>query len=156
MNVLFITKVKILVLIEWSYMPPPPIVLTIEPRMLSIFWARSPISFKHMSFWCPFFLDILLRSTYHSNTGIHIIAMLRLGTSTITWKGAPMCGLKNTVISVPVPADNILQCVIIFGGVFMHLSICRICAFYFLWWSYVDLSILRPSHGTGLIGNDSM
>ena len=34
-----------------------------------------------------------------------------------------MCGLKKTVISVPVPADIMLQCVLIFGGVFMHLSV---------------------------------
>ena len=29
--------------------PPPPIVMTIESRMIVEFWARSPISFEHMS-----------------------------------------------------------------------------------------------------------
>jgi hypothetical protein len=37
---------------------PHPIVLTIESRMVSIFWACSPISFKHI-----FFLVPILRST---------------------------------------------------------------------------------------------
>ena len=38
--------------------PPPPqqqiITLTIEPRMIIIFWAHIPISFQHVSFLCPF------------------------------------------------------------------------------------------------------
>ena len=29
----------------------PPIILTIEPRMVIIFWAYNPVSFKHISFW---------------------------------------------------------------------------------------------------------
>ena len=48
--------------------------LTIESRMVSRFWARSAISLKHISFWCPF-LDLHL-SMYHSNVGVQIIAML--------------------------------------------------------------------------------
>ena len=32
-------------------MDPPPIISTIEPRMVIIFWAYNPISFKNMSFW---------------------------------------------------------------------------------------------------------
>ena len=53
---------------SWVVIYVPPNMLTIDPRMLSIFWARGPNSIKHMSFSCPF-LDILLRSTYHSNRG---------------------------------------------------------------------------------------
>ena len=53
MNILFIIKVNILMLIKWSYRSPN-IMLTIEPRIVSIFWACGPISFRHMmSFWCP-------------------------------------------------------------------------------------------------------
>ena len=37
--------------------------------------------------------------------------------------GAYVWVKENSVVSVPVPADNMLQCVIIFGGVFMHLSV---------------------------------
>ena len=53
MNILFIIKVNILVLIEWSYRSPK-IMLTTEPRMVSIYWAHRPICFEHMSFWCSF------------------------------------------------------------------------------------------------------
>ena len=52
MNILFIIKVKILVLVKWSYRSLS-ITLTIEPRMVSVFWCRSPISFKHMFVWNP-------------------------------------------------------------------------------------------------------
>ena len=55
--------------------------LTIELRMVSTFWARTPISFKHKSFWCPF-VDPLL-TPYHQNIGVQIIAKLELGTSTL-------------------------------------------------------------------------
>ena len=34
-----------------------PIMLTIEPRMVIIFWACSPISFEGMYFWYPFLGD---------------------------------------------------------------------------------------------------
>ena len=54
MNILIIVKVKIFIDIKWSYSPPPPIMLTNEPRMVNIFWARNPIFLQHMSLWCPF------------------------------------------------------------------------------------------------------
>jgi hypothetical protein len=52
-NICFIIKVKILMLIKWSYTSPPTkkkIMLNIEPRIVSIFWACSPIYLKHLSF----------------------------------------------------------------------------------------------------------
>ena len=55
--------------------------LTIELRMVSTFWARTPISFKHKSFWCPF-VDPHL-TPYHQNIGVQIIAKLELGMSTL-------------------------------------------------------------------------
>jgi hypothetical protein len=56
--------------------------LTTELRIISIFWACSPISFKHMIyFWCQF-LDPHL-TTYNSNVGVQIIVVLEWGTSTL-------------------------------------------------------------------------
>ena len=43
------------------------------------FWARSPISFEHMSLCYPI-LDPHL-TTYQSNKGVQLIAMLTLHTS---------------------------------------------------------------------------
>ena len=55
-----------------------PIMLTIEPRMSRMFWARNSISFKHKSFWCQ--LDPHL-TTYHSNRGVQINVVFNLDTS---------------------------------------------------------------------------
>ena len=44
--------------------------LTIELRLFSIFWARGPISFKHMS-WYPFFEPH--ETTHHSNIGVRLL-----------------------------------------------------------------------------------
>ena len=57
--------------------------LTIELRMISILCARSPIYFKHVSFWWQF-LDLHL-TTYHSNIGVQIIFVFNLGVSTLTY-----------------------------------------------------------------------
>ena len=46
-----------------------PIILNIEPKMVSKFWALSPISSKHMSLWFNFFLDPHL-ATHDSNIGL--------------------------------------------------------------------------------------
>ena len=66
----------------WSLMviQDPSIMLTTEHRKINIFWARTSISFKHISFWC-LFLDPHLPS-YHSNIGVQILAMFDLGTPT--------------------------------------------------------------------------
>ena len=80
MNISFIIKVKILVLIKLLYIPPE-IMLTIEPRTVSIIWARSSISSAHIFFLCPFLGQHPI--THHSNIGVQIIAMLDLGTSTV-------------------------------------------------------------------------
>ena len=55
-----------------DHIDPSQLMLTIEPRMVSIFWARSPISLEHISFWCPF-LDTHL-TIYYSNIFVQIIA----------------------------------------------------------------------------------
>ena len=60
----------------------PIIMLTMEPRMVNTFEACRPISLKHMMpFWCPF-LDPHL-TTYHSNIGFQVIAMLDKHLSTL-------------------------------------------------------------------------
>ena len=80
MSISFSIKLKILVLIRSSCRSPESCWIR-NPRKLSIFWVRSPISSKHMSFWFPFFDPHL--TTHHSNIGVQIIAMLELGTSTL-------------------------------------------------------------------------
>ena len=59
----------------------PPVIVTIEFRIVSIYWARSPISFKHIAFWC-LSLDPY-SSTYRSDTGVQIVAVLESGMSTL-------------------------------------------------------------------------
>ena len=67
MNILFIIKVKVFVPIKWSYGSPQSC-LTIEPRMVIIFGACSPTSFKHMSCWYMFLEPY--ESTYQSNLDV--------------------------------------------------------------------------------------
>ena len=69
MKILIIIKVKILVLIKWSYMSPNQ--LTIESRMIIICRTSTPISFEHISFWCRFLNPHL--TTYHSNKHIYLM-----------------------------------------------------------------------------------
>ena len=45
--------------------------LIIEPKMVIIFLAHSPLSFKHVSFWYSFLEPH--QTTYHSNIDIRII-----------------------------------------------------------------------------------
>ena len=53
----------------------------IEPKMVNIFWACNPISFKHMSFRCPF-LGLHL-TTHHSNIGVQIVVVMELSMSSL-------------------------------------------------------------------------
>ena len=55
--------------------------LIIEPIMVKKIGTQSPISYKHMPFWCPL-LDPHL-AIYHTQQciGVHIIVGLYLGTS---------------------------------------------------------------------------
>ena len=63
---------------KWSYRPPP-IVLTIEPRMVSILWARSPISLKHMMpFWYPFLHPHPLLHSQQSVANIEILKNMKV------------------------------------------------------------------------------
>ena len=57
--------------------------LTIEPRMVSMFWACSPISFINMSFWCSF-LDPHL-TTYLTNRGVQIITNVEIRHVYFAW-----------------------------------------------------------------------
>ena len=64
MSILLIIKVRIFVLIKWSYGFPRSCWL-LDPWWLEYFvWACSLISFKRVSLWCPF-LDLNL-PTFHS------------------------------------------------------------------------------------------
>jgi hypothetical protein len=80
-NILFIMKVTIPMLIEWSYRNhiPHPANNHVE------YSARTLISYKHMCFWCQF-LDAHL-ATYPSKIGVQVIVVFDLGTSTLMTSG---------------------------------------------------------------------
>ena len=81
MNILFILKVKILVLMKWSYRFPP-VMLTMEPRLIIIFWAHNPTSSKYISpFWYLFLESHQI--TYHSNVGVLIRKVTNKGSFTL-------------------------------------------------------------------------
>ena len=67
LDILFIIKVKIVMLIMWSYRSPQSC-WVLSYTMVSIFWVYTPIFNKHMSFWCMFLT--LHLTTYHSNIGV--------------------------------------------------------------------------------------
>ena len=79
--ILFITKVKILMLVELSLRSSLSM-FTSEPRMVGVFWAHSTIYCKHLSFWCMF-VDPHL-ATYFSNIRVQIIGGLESYTSILT------------------------------------------------------------------------
>ena len=82
-NILFYLNGKISCSLS-GHIPPPQkkkIMLTSEPRMISIFWTCSPISSMHMFLWCPF-LDPHL-TTYRSNISVQIIVVLELRPPTL-------------------------------------------------------------------------
>ena len=72
---------------------PPPIMLTIIPRMVGILWACGPISFEHMSFWmivfgyttdhiplrnkCPNYCQVWFRHVYFES---HVNDRMSVGT----------------------------------------------------------------------------
>ena len=80
-------KVKIFMLVKWSYMSPQLCMQLCWPLNLTCFsiisWARSLVSFRKFKKIneCPF-LDLHL-ITHHPDISVQIIAMLDLGTSTI-------------------------------------------------------------------------
>jgi hypothetical protein len=82
MNILFITKLKILFLIP-RHFSPLPIMLTI--RMVNTFWARSSISFEQVSLWC-LFLDPHL-TIHHSSVVTQIRWVYKLGLLTLGLMG---------------------------------------------------------------------
>ena len=60
----------------------PWIMFTIEPRMVSIFWACRLISSKHMVFFCMSILRFTPYLIYHLNIGVCIVVMFDSGIST--------------------------------------------------------------------------
>ena len=53
MIILFNVNVRILVLVKWSCRSPPPkkkLMVTVEPRIVNIVWAHSPVSFERVFF----------------------------------------------------------------------------------------------------------
>ena len=79
MNILFIIKVNILVLITWSC-GFPPTMLTIESRFIIIFYTHSPISLNYISFIYQFLEPHLI--TCRSKTGVRLRWVTELGRST--------------------------------------------------------------------------
>ena len=80
MNILFMIKVEILVLIKRSN-TSSQIMLIFESTMVIIFWAYSPIVFEHVSYW-----HLLLEphlTTYHSTIGVQIREVAEICTSTL-------------------------------------------------------------------------
>jgi hypothetical protein len=72
MKIWFNINVKIPMLIKWPYRFSPKSCWLWSLEWVSIFWARTPISFKHMMpLWCPFSHPHL--TTCHSNIGVQII-----------------------------------------------------------------------------------
>lgn len=59
--------IVIVIFLHWLIILVPPVMFTIEPRVVSILKARSPLSFKHMFAWYPF-LDPHI-TILHSNIG---------------------------------------------------------------------------------------
>ena len=72
-----LSKWRFSMLIKWSISLPSHV--DYWPIMISRSWARSPISFKHVPFWCQFFDPHL--TTNYSNIGIHIIVVMDLEMS---------------------------------------------------------------------------
>ena len=99
MNILFIINIL------WSLSGHigPPIHVGYWPRMVNKFWTCPPISNKYMSFGC-LFLDPHL-TTYHSIIGVHIVAMLKLGTSTLMARIFICVSLFGIFISMCIPIN---------------------------------------------------
>jgi hypothetical protein len=64
MNIFFMIKVRIEVLINWSS-GSSSVTLTIEPSMVVIFRACNAIDVRNMYLWCTFLEPH--RATYHLN-----------------------------------------------------------------------------------------
>ena len=63
MDILVIVKVKIRVLINWSYVQylPPELYFLLSMEWVPYFWARSSIFFEHMHFWCSLLKYAILK-----------------------------------------------------------------------------------------------
>lgn len=79
MIILFIVIVKIIFLMEWSYMSPP-IRLISGCKMINKFWAYVQSLLNHTSFWCLFLIPHLI--TRHSNKGVCLRWVVDLGMVT--------------------------------------------------------------------------
>jgi hypothetical protein len=82
MNILFIIKLKILVLIKWSYSSPQSRWL-LNLEKLANFEHVVQSLLTTCLFWCPSLNSHLNHTVYHSNTSVETIAMFDLDTSTL-------------------------------------------------------------------------
>jgi hypothetical protein len=75
-----------------GHIDPPLMILSIEFRIINIiFWACSPVSFKHTTSWYMLLEPDL--PSYHSNVGVWLRPVVEFGTSTLcTW--LMYCGIK--------------------------------------------------------------
>ena len=91
-NILFTINFKILSLNKFVQ-----ILLIIECRMVDEFWASSPISFKHMFFWCQFLDPHLI--TYNLIVGVSLKWVTKLGMLTLLQFNTKFCNLTGTTSS---------------------------------------------------------
>ena len=97
MNVILISKVKRLFLIEWLYRSSQLYGLLSLEWLTNSFWAHRPISFKNMMLFCVLFLDPHL-TTHHSNIGVYLIWVTESGPLTLL-----SYDLGNACIRLPSP-----------------------------------------------------
>ena len=70
-------------LVMWSFVPQPPIKLTIKLKLPNIIQTRSPIPFELVFFGVYPWIHNQPHTTQHSNIGVQIIATLKWGLSTL-------------------------------------------------------------------------
>ena len=75
-----------------GYTGPPSFCWLLSLEWLTHFEHIRPISFKQISFWCPF-LDPHL-TTHQSNIGVHMLEVLDLHPSTLVSTLAPDAGVE--------------------------------------------------------------
>lgn len=95
-NILFIVRAKVLMLVKQSYSPPSPTMLTLEPlwvpTLIYSWWMTYYRSFNMLgvqyvwishAFWCSF-LDAQ-STTHHSNLGVRYHQVVVISTSTYSY-----------------------------------------------------------------------
>ena len=123
------------------------LMLTIEPRMVSIVWACSPISLEHTSFWCPF-LDTHL-TIHHSNIFVQIIAMFGFPPFYLSkiWLGCCVWRGQQGALCIPTcsTARKSTRWIQKISLVLNDFSVsCNLCSRRSDWSIYVDLRTTLP------------